>query len=103
MNQLPLDKRALVLRLIAGNMSMRETEKVTGVALETITKLLVNTGKACMAYHDAVVRNIYAKRVECDELHSFCCKNKRTLILKSIMLMAVETRGYLLLWIEIQN
>lgn len=37
----------------------------------TITKLLINAGRARMAYHDAKVRNVKAKRVQVDENWSF--------------------------------
>jgi IS1 family transposase len=33
--------------------------------------LLIDAGKACMAFHDAAVRNVSAKRVQVDEIWSF--------------------------------
>ena len=39
--------------------------------------LLVDAGNACAAYHDKRVRGVKAKRVQCDEIWSFCyAKNK---------------------------
>ena len=35
-------------------------------------KLVPEIGKACMEYHDKAVRNLTAKRIECDEIWSFC-------------------------------
>lgn len=51
---------------------MRSTCRITGAARETVTKLLVDLGKACAQYHDKFVRNVACKRIECDEVWSFC-------------------------------
>jgi len=37
-----------------------------------VTKLLVDLGTACEAFHDAHVRNVPVRRVQCDEIWSFC-------------------------------
>jgi IS1 family transposase len=42
------------------------------VSINTTSKLLVDAGTACLAYQDAVIRNINSKRVQADELWSFC-------------------------------
>ena len=71
MRQLPKAKRAFVLEcLIEGN-SMRSTSRLAKVSINTVTKLLVDAGEACAAYHDEVVRGVKSKRVECDEIWSF--------------------------------
>jgi IS1 family transposase len=44
---------------------------MTGVAKNTIAKLLVDIGEACDTYHHANVRNVHSKRVQCDEIWSF--------------------------------
>jgi hypothetical protein len=41
------------------------------VAKHTVLKLLKDMGCACSAYHDAHVRNIRVRRVQCDEAWSF--------------------------------
>lgn len=45
---------------------------MTGAAKNTVTKLLVDMGQACAAFHDSTVRNLPCKRVEVDEIWSFC-------------------------------
>ena len=45
---------------------------MTGVAKNTIIKLLADLGRACAEYHDKVVRSIYAENVQADEIWSFC-------------------------------
>jgi IS1 family transposase len=71
MNQLPLSKRvAVVSALVEGN-SLRSTCRMTGVAMNTALKLLVELGAACAQYHDERVRDIRASRVQCDEIWQF--------------------------------
>jgi IS1 family transposase len=51
---------------------MRSISRVCDVSINTVTKLLVDAGNACAAYHDKQVRGVKAKRVQCDEIWSFC-------------------------------
>jgi IS1 family transposase len=53
-------------------MSIRSIVRVTGVAKNTVTKLLVDLGAACAKYQDAVFTNVRPERIECDEIWSFC-------------------------------
>lgn len=50
---------------------------MTGVAKNTVLKLLRDIGKVCAAYHDEKVRNLSTKRVECDEVWSFCYAKRK--------------------------
>ena len=72
MNVLPIEKRAQILHLLVEGNSMRATSRIADVSINTVTKLLVDVGTACMAFQDAAIRNIHSKRVECDEIWSFC-------------------------------
>ncbi len=40
-----------------------------GVSINTVTKLLID---ACAGYHDEHVRGLQSKRIQCDEIWSFC-------------------------------
>ncbi len=51
---------------------MRSISRITGASINTITKLLVDAGEACTDYHDAAVRGVQSKRVQVDEIWSFC-------------------------------
>ncbi len=51
---------------------MRSITRVVGVSINTVTRLLVDAGEACYAYHNEHVRNIHAQRVQCDEIWAFC-------------------------------
>jgi IS1 family transposase len=50
---------------------MRAISRITGTSINTVTKLLVDAGLACAAYHDAHVRGVKASKVQCDEIWSF--------------------------------
>jgi IS1 family transposase len=41
------------------------------VSINTVTKLLIDVGGACLKYHDEHVRGVVAKRIQCDEIWSF--------------------------------
>jgi len=45
---------------------------MTGIAKGTVLSLLADLGKVCADYHDEHVRNVAAKRIQCDEIWSFC-------------------------------
>ena len=51
---------------------MRSISRITGVSIDTVTKLLVDAGTACAAYHDEAVRDVGASRIQCDEIWAFC-------------------------------
>lgn len=72
MNKLPLHKRVMILNMLVEGMSMRAVSRTVGVSINTVTKMLVEAGEACAAYHDATVRNVKAAHVQCDEIWSFC-------------------------------
>jgi IS1 family transposase len=62
----------MILNMLVEGMSMRAISRTVGVSINTVTKLLINAGEACAAYHDETVQNVTAKRVQCDEIWSFC-------------------------------
>ena len=50
------------------------------VSINTVTKLLVDAGTVCAAYHDQYVRKIKSKRVQCDEIWSFCYAKEKNVV-----------------------
>lgn len=72
MNKLPLEKRVQILSMLVEGASLRSVSRVCDVSINTVTKLLVDAGMACATFHDAKVRNVKAKRIQCDEIWSFC-------------------------------
>lgn len=77
MNKLPVAKRAQILALLCEGASMRSVSRVADVSINTVAKLLAEAGEACAAHHDQAVRNVKARRVQCDEIWSFCYAKKR--------------------------
>jgi len=71
MNRLPLETRVQILSMLVEGSSMRAVSRVAGVSINTVTKLLVDAGAACEAFHDKTVKNVASKRVQCDEIWSF--------------------------------
>lgn len=71
MNRLTKDEQIrIVAALVEGN-SIRSTSRMTGIARNTVTKLLIDLGQACMAYHDKHVRNVRVRRLQCDEIWAY--------------------------------
>ena len=56
---------------------MRSISRVTDVSINTVTKLLVAAGQACAEYHDQTVRNLDSRKVQCDEVWSFCYAKRK--------------------------
>ena len=71
MNKLPLKTRVQILTMLCEGSSMRSISRVADVSINTVSKLLVDAGKFCADLHDREVRNVTAKRVQCDEIWSF--------------------------------
>jgi IS1 family transposase len=57
--------------LIEGN-SIRATVRMTGTAKNTVVKFIADLGRACAEYQDKALRNLTCKRIQCDEIWSFC-------------------------------
>jgi len=71
MNSLKNEERIRVVAALVEGNSIRSTSRMTGVARNTVTKLLVDLGQACMKYHDQHVRNVRVRRLQCDEIWSY--------------------------------
>lgn len=71
MNKLPLQKKVQIINMLVEGMSLRATSRIADCSINTVTKLLVNVGKACQMFHDSTVTGINAQKIECDEIWSF--------------------------------
>ena len=60
-------KTRVVAALVEGN-SIRSTVRMTGVAKNTVIKLVLDLADACAAYHNQNVRNLRLRRLQCDEI-----------------------------------
>src|ERR1700674_3848643 len=72
MNNLPIERQtAVIAALVEGN-SIRSTVRMTGVAKDTVIKLLARIGQACAEDQDKTPRNLPCKKIQCDEIWQFC-------------------------------
>ncbi len=60
---------------------MRAASRVAKVSINTVTKLMVEAGEACASYHDEVVQDVEARRVQCDEIWAFCYAKEKNIAL----------------------
>src|SRR6266571_6666008 len=72
MNRLTAERRTRVIQALVEGNSVRATCRLTGTAKGTVLRLLAEIGEACYRHHDRIVRNIKAKRLQADEIWSFC-------------------------------
>jgi IS1 family transposase len=72
MNRLTNEKRTQVIKCLCEGLAIRATVRMTGVAKNTIVKLLQEIGEACNTFQDKALRNLKCERVQCDEIWSFC-------------------------------
>ena len=77
---------------------MRSISRVAGVSINTVTKMLIRAGEACAAYHDEHVREVSARRVQCDEIWSFVYAKQKTV---ERMQTAPEDAGDVWTWTAI--
>ena len=72
MNKLSPDRQAQVIRVLCEGNSIRSTARITDTAINTVVKLLRDVGAASVAYQDKAMRNLPCKKLQCDEIWSFC-------------------------------
>jgi len=72
MNRLSLHARARIIGCLTEGMSLRATTRLCDVSINTVTKLLVDVGTACDLYQNETFRNLPCKRLQVDEIWSFC-------------------------------
>lgn len=77
MNKLTTQKRVQILQMLCEGSSMRSISRIMDVSINTVTKLLVDAGTACLEYQDKAFKNLPCKRVQCDEIWSFCYSKQK--------------------------
>jgi IS1 family transposase len=71
MNRLTKEQQTRVVAALVEGNSIRSTSRMTGVARNTITSLLLDLAEACAGYHDRHIRNLKVRRLQCDEIWNF--------------------------------
>ena len=77
MNRLSTERRAAVVRCLVEGNSVRSTSRLTGAAINTVIKLSVDLGEMCALYQHHTIRNVAARRIQCDEIWAFCGRKER--------------------------
>ena len=70
-NRISPDKQARIINMLVEGASMRSITRVEGCGINTVKRLVVEAGKACMEYHNEYVRDVQAQVVQCDEIWAF--------------------------------
>ena len=71
MNRLSKEQQIRVVAALVEGNSLRSTSRMTGVARNTVTTLLLDLAEGCAGYHDRHVRNLKVRRLQCDEIWCF--------------------------------
>jgi len=72
MNRLDPDKRVKAIAALVEGNSIRAVSRMTGIARNTISDLLVDLGAACAEYQNEALQNLPCRRIQCDEIWAFC-------------------------------
>jgi len=76
-NNLPSEKKALLVAMLAEDSSIRAIERTTGINRNTIMNLGVRVGNACAQILDTKMRGLSCHHIEVDEIWGFIAKKKK--------------------------
>ncbi len=79
MNKLSIEQRKQVISALVEGASINGVSRMTGVTKQTILRLIADLGAACGKYQDEKLRNLSCKRVQADEVWSFCYAKDKNL------------------------
>src|ERR1700691_376196 len=77
MNRMSIGQRAQIVSLLVEGNGINAITRITGVAKNTVLKLLADLGEACEAFHDENVRGLTSKHVQADEIWSVCAMKQK--------------------------
>ena len=77
MNILPSDKQIEIIAALCEGVSIRATERLTGVHRDTIMRLGARVGAGASVVHNRLMRGLNVARIELDETWSFIGKKQR--------------------------
>ena len=77
MNVLPFDLQVAAISALCEGMSIRATERLTGIHRDTIMRLGVRVGRGCERIHDFFITDLTVSSIELDELWAFIGKKHR--------------------------
>ncbi len=76
MNTLAADKKLTIVNALVEGTSIRSIERMTGTHRDTIMRLSLSVGNACARFLDARIKNVTARKVQCDEIWTYVFKKQ---------------------------
>ncbi len=76
-NRISPDKQIRILNMLVEGTSMRSITRIENCGINTVKRVVVAAGKACIDYHDMHVRDVPAQVVQCDEIWAFLYAKRR--------------------------
>jgi IS1 family transposase len=71
-NVLSTQKRSAIVAALVEGMSVRATARMVDVSKDTVLKLVVELGEACIEHMNQTMRDLPCKRLQVDEIWGFC-------------------------------
>ena len=79
MNHLSTEKRMAVLMCLVEGCSLRATARMTGVAKDTVVRVLVQAGQVCFDFQDEALTDLPCRKLQADEIWSFVYAKRKSL------------------------
>ena len=79
-NNLPTEKKAMAVSMLAEGNSIRSIERITGIHRDTVMRLGVRVGEACTKIQDEKMRNLGCRQIEVDEIWGFVGSKKKNAV-----------------------
>jgi len=76
-NELKAEKKAQAVSMLCEGNSIRAIERITGIHRDTVMRLGVRMGEACVKIMDDKMRGLPCERIEVDEIWGFIGKKQR--------------------------
>lgn len=77
MNILPIEKQVEVISALCEGVSIRATERLTGIHRDTIMRLGARIGVGCSKVHGRLMRDLNVSRLEFDEIWQYVGKKRK--------------------------
>jgi IS1 family transposase len=76
-NVLSTEKRVQIVKALVEGMGVRATARMVDVSKDTVSKLSLELGEACIRYMDETLRNLTCRRLQVDEVWGFCYSKQK--------------------------
>jgi transposase-like protein/IS1 family transposase len=70
------ERIVMAMRLMVEGNSLRSTERITGLDIDTLMKILAKAGEKCETLIGKLIVNVPVKDVQCDEIWAFVSKKE---------------------------